>query len=73
MCYTICTSKRVCGAPSAQGGFEGGVGVRNPPARGLGGSVPKIFFLCLGKHVTYLGVFSAHGFFAMVFYLRLRN
>jgi hypothetical protein len=33
------------------------------PHGGFGGSAPENFF-CLGKHVTYLGGFSAHGFFA---------
>jgi hypothetical protein len=30
-------------------------------------------FSYLGKRVTYLGGFSAHGFLPMVFYFRLRN
>jgi hypothetical protein len=29
-----------------------------------GASPPRNFFFCLGKRVTFLGGFSAHGFFA---------
>jgi hypothetical protein len=45
-------------ALGTQGGFEK--------------SAPEKFF-CLGKRVTYLGGFSAHGFLPMVFYFWLRN
>jgi hypothetical protein len=48
MLYSICTSSCVCVASDAQG-FEG--------------STPKKKKFCLGKHVTYLGGFSTHGFF----------
>jgi hypothetical protein len=50
MCYILCMSSSVCVALGAQGG----VGGRSPRE--------KNFFL--GKHVTYLGGFSAHGLFA---------
>jgi hypothetical protein len=52
MCYIICTSSSVYVALGVWGGFEGGAG-----------AVPPRKKICLGKHVTYLGGFSAHGLF----------
>jgi hypothetical protein len=43
-----------------QGGLRGGIG---PPLRGFRGSSPQRKKILPRKHVTYLGGFSAHGFF----------
>jgi hypothetical protein len=58
MCYILCMSSSVC---IASGGKFLRVG-------GSGGGTPEKHFFYLGKHVTYLGGFSAHGFLPMVFY-----
>jgi hypothetical protein len=50
------------------GGVEGVA-----PHIGGSGQHPQKKIFCLGKCVTYLGGFSAHGFLPMVFYFRLRN
>jgi hypothetical protein len=56
MCYILCTSSSVCVALGVHRG-------ESPPHRGSR-ATPREKKFCLGKHVTYLGGFSTHGFFA---------
>jgi hypothetical protein len=50
----------VCVASGTQGGLSGA----KSPHSGVRGRCPREKIVCLGKRVTYLGGFSAHGFFA---------
>jgi hypothetical protein len=58
MCYILCRSSSVCVVSSMQGGLRG---VKSPRA-GVRGHLPQEKKNFLGKHVAFLGGFSAHGF-----------